>query len=357
MPSTVQTIHSILGQFREEARSNRDLGDRFERLICRYLELDPIYAERFSNVWMWNEWPRKGKVGDVGIDVVAEERATGEFCAIQCKFYLPEHTIAKEDIDSFFTASGKQLFTSCMIVSTTDKWGKNAEDALINQSKPVTRLTIHDLDASPIDWSKFSLRHPQALSLRAHKKTREHQTAAIRDVVKGFSQGDRGQLIMACGTGKTFTALRVAEKMAPTGNVLFLVPSLSLMSQSLREWTAESVRPIHSLAVCSDTQIGKSTTKAKDDKGDITTYDLAFPRNNFSTADHPSASRHSQHGGTQEDAHTNDSGLLDLPIHRRRLAGTEGRSSRIRSHYLRRGASYHRRHLERGGRKPLREGP
>ena len=277
MPSTVQTIHSILGQFREEARSNRDLGDRFERLICRYLELDPIYAERFSNVWMWNEWPRKGKVGDVGIDVVAEERATGEFCAIQCKFYLPEHTIAKEDIDSFFTASGKQLFTSCMIVSTTDKWGKNAEDALINQSKPVTRLTIHDLDASPIDWSKFSLRHPQALSLRAHKKTREHQTAAIRDVVKGFSQGDRGQLIMACGTGKTFTALRIAEKMAPTGHILFLVPSLSLMSQSLREWTAESVRPIHSLAVCSDTQIGKSTTKAKDDKGDITTYDLAFP--------------------------------------------------------------------------------
>lgn len=277
MPSTVQTIHSILAQFREEARSNRDLGDRFERLICRYLELDPIYAERFSNVWMWNEWPRKGKVGDVGIDVVAEERATGEFCAIQCKFYLPEHTIAKEDIDSFFTASGKQLFTSCMIVSTTDKWGKNAEDALINQSKPVTRLTIHDLDASPIDWSKFSLRHPQALSLRAHKKTREHQTAAIRDVVKGFSQGDRGQLIMACGTGKTFTALRVAEKMAPTGHILFLVPSLSLMSQSLREWTAESVRPIHSLAVCSDTQIGKNATKAKDDKGDITTFDLAFP--------------------------------------------------------------------------------
>ena len=82
---------------------------------------------------------------------------------------------------------------------------------------------------------------------------------------------------MACGTGKTFTALRVAEKMAPTGNVLFLVPSLSLMSQSLREWTAESVRPIHSLAVCSDTQIGKSTTKAQDDRGDITTYDLAFP--------------------------------------------------------------------------------
>ena len=85
------SIHSILAYFRQEASSNRDLGDRFERLVCRYLELDPIYAERFSRVWLWNEWPQKGHVGDVGIDIVAEERAMpGEFCAIQCKFYLPE---------------------------------------------------------------------------------------------------------------------------------------------------------------------------------------------------------------------------------------------------------------------------
>jgi predicted helicase len=151
------SIQDVLAHSREAASSNRDLGDRFERLICRYLELDPIYAERFSGVWMWNEWPRKANVGDVGIDLVAEERATGECCAIQCKFYLPEHTIAKEDIDAFFTASGKDPFTSRMIVSTTDRWGKNAEQALANQSKPVTRLTVHDLDASPIDWSKFSL--------------------------------------------------------------------------------------------------------------------------------------------------------------------------------------------------------
>ncbi len=85
-PGAQQTIHTILDQFRAEAASNRDLGDRFERLICRYLELDPIYVERFSRVWMWNEFPRKGNVGDVGIDIVVEERATGEFCAIQCKF-------------------------------------------------------------------------------------------------------------------------------------------------------------------------------------------------------------------------------------------------------------------------------
>ena len=137
-----QTIHAILAQFPEGVTSNRDLGDRFERLICRYLELDPIYVERFSRVWMWNEFPQKGAVGDVGIDIVAEERATGEFCAIQCKFYLPDHTLSKADLDSFFTVSGKTLFTSCLIVSTTDKWGANAEHALAHQSKLLKRPSL-----------------------------------------------------------------------------------------------------------------------------------------------------------------------------------------------------------------------
>ena len=271
------TIHTILDQFRQEATSNRDLGDRFERLICRYLELDPIYKERFSNVWMWNEFPKKGNSGDVGIDVVAEERATGEFCAIQCKFYLPEHTLSKSDIDSFFTASGKSLFTSCMIVSTTDKWGANAEQALLHQSKPVTRLRVQDLDASPIDWSKFDIKRPQELGLQKRRTPKPHQREALADVVTGFALADRGKLIMACGTGKTFTSLVIAEAVAPKGHILFLVPSLSLMSQTLREWTAWSQNPIHSLAVCSDANIGKKHTKGNDDKADITTYDLAFP--------------------------------------------------------------------------------
>jgi predicted helicase len=274
---TNSTIYDVLAQFREAATSNRDLGDRFERLIARYLELDPIYAERFSSVWLWNEWPQKGKVGDVGIDLVAEERTTGEFCAIQCKFYRPEHTLAKEDIDSFFTAAGKSLFTSCLIVSTTDRWGKNAEHALANQSKPVTRLSVHDLEASPIDWSRFRLDRPQELSRRPVKQVRPHQKIAIDAVVAGFAEHERGKLIMACGTGKTFTALRLAEKVAPSGHVLFLVPSLALLSQTLREWTAEALRPLVSLAVCSDSSIGKSKARADDDAGDIDLHDLAFP--------------------------------------------------------------------------------
>jgi predicted helicase len=273
-----QTIHDILAQFREDKISNRELGDRFERLICRFLELDPTYKDRFSNVWMWNEFPKKGAVGDVGVDLVAEERYfPGEYCGIQCKFYLPENTVSKKEIDSFYTAVGNPIFTSGLIVSTTDKWGPNAEHARTHQTKPVLLLTVHDLDESPVDWSKFDSKRPQDLGLQIRRTPKPHQADAVRDVVNGLAKADRGKLIMACGTGKTFTSLVIAEAIAPTGHILFLVPSLSLLSQTLREWTAWSTNPIHSLAVCSDANIGKKHTKGEDDKADLTTYDLAFP--------------------------------------------------------------------------------
>jgi len=282
-PRSLDNLGRILDSLRDDARNKRDLGDRFERLVAAFLRSDPLYADRFSDVWLFNDWPDKGRTGDVGIDIVARERATGAYCAVQCKFYLPEHTISKEDIDSFFTAAGKDPFASCMIVSTTDKWGKNAEDAL-SQTKPVVRIGVHDLCASPVDWSKFDPKRTVTLDVLAKKELRPHQEAAIRDVLKGFKGSDRGKLIMACGTGKTFTALRLAEKLVSGfsggGHVLFLVPSLSLLSQSLREWTAEARKPIHALAVCSDANIGKRMAKGRDgedDRADIAVWDLAFP--------------------------------------------------------------------------------
>lgn len=288
MPTTLQTI---LDQFREDKRNNRDLGDRFERLIHRFIELDPLYAERFDKVWMWNDWPEKGNVGDIGIDLVARDRADGEYCAIQCKFYLPENTISKGDVDTFFTACGDPRFTSALFVSTTEKWNKNALHALHHQSKPVNRIGLNELAESPIDWSQFDARRPDALKLLPKKKLRPHQTAALNDVIQGLDTttggggADRGKLIMACGTGKTFTALKIAETLAPAlssgagggGHVLFLVPSLSLLSQTLREWTAEADQPFHALAVCSDVSIGTRRVAADDSGGDITLQDLAFP--------------------------------------------------------------------------------
>lgn len=133
MPTTLQ---SILEEFRQAAVSMRDMGDKFERLFAAYLITDPLYRDRFSDVWLWTEWPGRGNKPDTGIDIVAKERYTGEYCAIQCKFFEPSHTLQKADIDSFFTASGKAPFTSRIIVSTTDRWSSNAEAALENQQIP-----------------------------------------------------------------------------------------------------------------------------------------------------------------------------------------------------------------------------
>ncbi|NQV87106.1 MAG: DEAD/DEAH box helicase, partial [Woeseiaceae bacterium] len=283
MTSNPVSLHDILAQFRDDARNNRDLGDRFERMMQQFFRVDPLYAGLFSEVWMWNEWPLKGQVGDVGIDLVAQHRATGEYFAIQCKFYLPEHILGKGDIDSFFAALGKPQFSKGIIVSTTDKWGKNALDAL-NQTKSVARLGIHDLEQSPIDWSKFDAHKLGKLKRTKKNDIRPHQKAALGDVIQGLKEADRGKLIMACGTGKTFTALKIAETLAPMlagkgkpGHVLFLVPSLSLLSQTLREWTAQSELPLRSLAVCSDATIGKRREKSSEDSGEITIYDLPYP--------------------------------------------------------------------------------
>ena len=269
-----QSIRDILEYFREEARNNRDLGDKFERLIAAFLTKDPYYANHFSDVWLWMEWPGRNNMGDTGIDLVAQERATGDFTAIQCKFLDPDSYLQKENIDSFFTASGKKPFTQRMIVCTTDKWGRNALDACENQQPPVQKLRFQDLDDSAIDWSDFKINRPQDIKFKKKKTLRPHQTSAHDDVQKGFKTADRGKLIMACGTGKTFTALKVAETLVPAGGqVLFLVPSISLISQTLGEWCSQSETPLNAFAVCSDPQAGVKKT----DEEDIRTSDLAFP--------------------------------------------------------------------------------
>ncbi len=243
----------------------------FQRLMKAFLTEDPLFAERFSRVWQWSEWPgRPPDEGDTGIDLVAEER-DGGLCAIQCKFYAPSTTISRDDIDRFLVASGKRPFTARLFVSTTERWSRYAQKVLADQAVPVQRIGIAELAASPFDWSRFDPEHPGQLHRRARHELRPHQRTAIDDCVKGFSGSDRGKLVMACGTGKTFTALKLAEETVPAGgSVCFCVPSISLLAQSLRAWSADAIRPLHAMAVCSDTQV------TKDDE-DLHVYDLALP--------------------------------------------------------------------------------
>lgn len=270
------SVHEVIEAFRQ-APTNSERGTKFEQLMVRYFQLDPMLAQQYDEVWRWTDWPGRDGKPDTGIDLVARERDTGALTAIQCKFYEPTHTLAKGDIDSFFTASGKKPFTNRVIISTTDRWGKNAEDALDGQNVPVQRIGLAEIAESPIDWDIAWPAGELQVGLSEAKRhePRTHQQDAIDAVFGGFEAGnDRGKLIMACGTGKTFTALKIAERTATenggSAKILFAVPSISLLSQTLREWTAQTQLELRAFAVCSDTKVSRSAE-------DVAVHDVAIP--------------------------------------------------------------------------------
>jgi len=267
-------ITDYLRQIRESAWSSRQLGAEFERFVKRYLKTEPYYASQFSDVWLWSECPF-AKGSDVGIDLVAKT-AFGEYVAIQAKCYQPGTQVDKADVDTFLSASGKQIapdgkptyYSARIIVATNDNWTSHASEAIVDQQIPVTRIGLAQIQNSAIDWEKFFAGAKRSV---VRKSLRPHQAAAVKDVVKGFEKHERGQLIMACGTGKTFTSLKIAERICPeNGRILFLVPSISLLGQSLREWCEQAERPLTAFAVCSDAKVTK-------DPDDTSLADLGFP--------------------------------------------------------------------------------
>ncbi|SAL76594.1 helicase domain-containing protein [Caballeronia terrestris] len=271
-------LETLLESFRKAAVSEKEKGTYFEELILCYLRNEATYRDLYSDVWTYGEWAALNGLSkqDAGIDLVAKT-ATGEVHAVQCKMYAADYKVQKSDIDSFFTASGKKPFTHRIIVATTSApWSNHAEDALFDQQTPVTKIDMAALEISQIDWAKYQPK--TAPVIKPKKKLRDHQIAALNGVEHGLTEADRGKLIMSCGTGKTFTSLKVAEKLAGAGKrVLFLVPSLSLLSQTLTEWTQESGTPLHSFAVCSDSDVGKKKGKKEDDSIQTYVHELQYP--------------------------------------------------------------------------------
>lgn len=273
---TNNSLSDILESYRDASQNEREKGDYFERLIKIFLENDASQKQQYSEVFTFSDWAKQTgwKGNDTGIDLVAKLSDGEGYAAIQCKFYAPNHTIQKPDIDSFISASSNDVFTRLVIADTTQKeFGRNTIQTLEKLSKDWNRIGISDLEGSRIDWSQFF--RTGNISLAPKKQLLDHQKDALAAVSEGFEKADRGKLIMACGTGKTFTGLRIAEALAGKGKcVLFMVPSLALMSQTVREWKNDCQDDFTAFSACSDTKVGRSRDA---DSLDLNVHDLAFP--------------------------------------------------------------------------------
>ncbi|MGA1278485.1 MAG: DEAD/DEAH box helicase [Candidatus Kapaibacteriota bacterium] len=254
----------------------------------RYLQTDPVYCDELKHVWLWDEFPYKTQLGgvDLGIDLVAEH-IDGSYWAVQCKCYAENSVIDKPKVDSFIATANRSFtdddanlhhFSYLLWISTTNRWGDHALETLKGQRIKIGIVYQDILEQSPVDWEKLEDGIHGSLAQTSKKSLREHQKQALESTHKYFKDHDRGKLIMACGTGKTYTALKIAEhETNQKGTILFLVPSIALLGQTLREWKADAAEHIHAICICSDPEVSKKKTKQTDDAEYFHVEDLAYP--------------------------------------------------------------------------------
>jgi predicted helicase len=228
-------------------------GKQFEHFTKWFLKNDPEWSTQVAQIWLWGEYPERWGV-DCGIDLVFQHK-NGENWAVQAKCYSPNHDITKHDVDKFLSESNRKGIDKRLLIATTDRIGKNAIQVCEAQEKNVVRFLLSDFERSEIE---YPLRYEDLHRVKRKEapKPFPHQLEAISQVAEKFQNAERGQLIMACGTGKTFTTLWIKEKLA-SNRTLVLLPSLSLLSQTLREWTFAASQPFDVLCVCSDETVGK----------------------------------------------------------------------------------------------------
>ena len=277
------TFKDILARFRNESVTEHDKGAKFEKLIKRWFLTVPEYANVLDKVWLWEEFPGKESMGgvDLGIDLVAKTDE-GKFWAIQCKCYKDDAVISKKMVDSFIANANRQFvddemhtnrFDKLFWVSTTSHWGKNAQESIKHQAIQFVPIYTNRLQYSSVNWKELVEGKQGKEALLAGKTMRPHQIDALTKAHEYFENHDRGKMIMACGTGKTYTSLKIVENETKgKGLVLYMVPSIALLSQGLESWAEDSQYKLKPVCICSDASASKY---ADDDENNL--LDMTFP--------------------------------------------------------------------------------
>ena len=280
------SLEIILEKYRLTASSEKDKGDKFERLIQAFFKSDSLYRDDFISVDLWKDFKFKQQFGDIdlGIDLVAYTK-DGKYWAIQCKFYADDAKLSSHNVQGLLSEGGKQFkdddgnlvqFSVNCLVSTA-YMGINAQKKTWNRTIEFIDIHRGKLEKSDVDWEALDRGIYGKDAQLPKKNLRPHQTEAQTNTNIHFQSNDRGKLIMACGTGKTFTALRIAENETDKkGIVLFLVPSIALLGQTLREWKSDTETNIHAICICSDPEISKKI--GRNEEMDTDRIDeLAYP--------------------------------------------------------------------------------
>ena len=280
------SLDKILEKYRLNSTSEKDKGDKFERLIQAFFKSDSLYRDDFVSVDLWKDFKYKQQFGDIdlGIDLVGYTK-DGKYWAIQCKFYADDAKLSSHNVQGLLSEGGKQFkdesgnlvqFSVNCLVSTA-YMGINAQKKTWNRTIEFIDIHRGKLEKSDVDWEVLDQGIYGKDAQLPKKNPRPHQTEALTNTNIHFQSNNRGKLIMACGTGKTFTALRIAENQTNNkGTVLFLVPSIALLGQTLREWKSDTETNIHAICICSDPEISKKI--GRNEEMDTDRIDeLAYP--------------------------------------------------------------------------------
>ena len=257
-----QFISSIQHEFGEQGA-----GKKFEVFCKWFLENDPEWSKTVDKVWLWDDYPNKWQRQDLGTDLVFWDNE-GLIWAVQAKCYGEHRTTTKGDMNSFLADTGRKEVDRRLWMQTTNKMEAKADKTLKGQDKPVTVFNLNSFRDAPLEYPT-SFADLYEAKVKDKPKPDPHQIKAIEDATTGLRTSDRGQMIMACGTGKTFTTLWIKEALE-AHTTLVLLPSLSLLSQTMREWAWAGNTDFDILNVCSDKSVGKKTE-------DMDPADAPFP--------------------------------------------------------------------------------
>jgi superfamily II DNA or RNA helicase len=254
-------IESRINQLAEE----KDRGDVLEIFIEGYLATQSI--AQCKEHWVVGSIPlalreRYNLPSDgTGIDGIYEA-TDGTHVAYQVK-YRQKSNLTYQEVAPFLGLT--ERFTDRVIFTNAATLAHQA----VARTRWVSRQDFVSLTPEALNEITSWIIGKPVERKRAEPDPR-YQTQVLADIAKSLETNSRATVVMACGTGKTLVALWAVEQAKPK-TVLVLLPSLSLVQQTVREWGKHHGwgSRFSFICVCSDATVAKDVDVLELDTSDV----------------------------------------------------------------------------------------